>query len=205
MIRRWTILAALATALSACTADERVENAGAAARAGTGTDSAMGLIDTAPVAVGQAVAARLSGGNVFALLDTTYAALGQLETLAAQHASDTRVRDFAAGSQTQLETQRRAALATRDRLNITAELPDRDPLEEHAEAMRALEGKRGADFDRAYLEHSIDIHEELLDEVDDAMQGSDLDAAVRTFLEQERRNLEAHLERARELRGQIGG
>jgi predicted outer membrane protein len=69
--------------------------------------------------------------------------------------------------------------------------------------MRELSAKSGADFDRAYLDRAIKMHEELLDEVQDGLKGRQTEA-VRTFLEQVRANVEADLRDMRGLRDRLG-
>ncbi|HEU4565020.1 MAG TPA: DUF4142 domain-containing protein [Gemmatimonadaceae bacterium] len=194
------LLAAAVVFAAACT--ER-DNKAVVGDSVVRTDSGLGIIDTAPATVAQGVAVMLTDENIFALLDTTYALSMQMDSLARARAADPRVKAYAARSMQDDQLLRRGALAERDRLSITPALPDKDPIEDHAKAMRELSGKSGKEFDEAYLDRSIGMHQELLDEVDDALEGRTT-GPVRTFLRQARANIEGDVKSAKALKDSIG-
>ena len=164
---------------------------------GTIGDTSGGAVADSSRNILQTVAATLTDENVIALIDTSYGAALQLDTLAQRKAVDAQLKAFITREIPDHNLIRRASKDVADRLRISPALPDRDPIEGHQEAMRELGAKSGADFDRAYLERAIKLREELLDEVQDGLKGRQTEA-VRTFLEQVRANIEADL---RELRG----
>ncbi|HEX7153052.1 MAG TPA: DUF4142 domain-containing protein [Thermoanaerobaculia bacterium] len=57
----------------------------------------------------------------------------------------------------------------------------------------------GQDFDRTYIRSQIDLHQWLLSTLDTALIPSARNAELRTFLEQQRATVAAHLEHARRL------
>jgi predicted outer membrane protein len=195
---------ALAAALVAGACAERPDNTAAVGDSAVRTDSALATVDSAPGTVLQGVAAHLSDGNVFALLDTTLAASVEMATLAQGKAQDQRVRALAARMASQHQLLRRGAVAESERLGIARVLPDGDAIEHHADRMRELRAKSAGEFDRAFVTHAVSMHEELLDEVDDAMGGATTES-VRTFLGQTRANIEADLKTARALKDELGG
>jgi putative membrane protein len=69
-------------------------------------------------------------------------------------------------------------------------------LSEHQKSMEALKKKSGDQFDRAYMEHEIQMHQKVIRLVDEATQAAD-DPQLRTLLQQSRPALEDHLEQAR--------
>ncbi|MEJ7809462.1 MAG: DUF4142 domain-containing protein [Gemmatimonadaceae bacterium] len=166
-------------------------------------DTAAGVIDSAPTNAVAAVAALLSDENVMALVDTTYAAALEMELLAQGKASDPRVKALANRGVGQHQLLRKGAANVIDQLKISPALPDRDPIKDHASAMNELRSKTGKEFDRAFLDRTVKMQEELLDEVDDALKKR-TNQTIRTFLEQTKGNIEADLKAARDLKGTIG-
>jgi putative membrane protein len=151
----------------------------------------VGVIDSAPAAVAATVAAVLTDENVFALLDTAYAAMIATDRLA-QQKSTGAVNDFATKAVSENAVTRSGIKATAERLNIAPVLPDRDVIRDQAEAMRDLGSKSGADFDRAYLDRVIQVRKDLMDEIDDALEdGGVRQEPVRKFLSEVRVNLDA--------------
>jgi putative membrane protein len=164
----------------------------------------VGVIDSAPASVATAVAAMLTDENVFALLDTAFAAMIATDRMA-QGKTEGAVNDFAAKSVSENAVTRSGIKSTADRLNIAPVLPDRDVVKDQAEAMRDLESKTGADFNRAYLDRAIEVRKELIDEVDDALEsGGVRQEAVRKFLSDVRLSLDAARKAAEDLRARQG-
>jgi predicted outer membrane protein len=165
-----------------------------------------GLADSAPVAMASGVVAILSDENVFALLDTAYAAIIETDKLAQTTTTDSRIRDFAAGDISAYTLARSGVKATAERLHITSVLPDRDVIRDQAEAMQELRGKRGAEFDRLYLDRVVATRDALIDEINDALEGNrPRQPGVVEFLREMRTNLEAEKQKALDLRRTLGG
>jgi putative membrane protein len=164
----------------------------------------VGVIDSAPASVAASVAAVLTDENVFALLDTAYAAIIATDRLA-QQKSDGAVNEFAAKAVSQNAVTRSGIKSTADRLNIAPVLPDRDVIRDQADAMRDLESKSGADFKKAYLDRVIETRKALIDEIDDALEsGGVRQEPVRKFLGDVRVSLDAERRSAEDLRSKQG-
>lgn len=146
----------------------------------------------------------LTDENVFALLDTAFAAMIATDRMA-QGKTEGAVNDFATKAVSENAVTRSGIKSTADRLNIAPVLPDRDVVKDQAEAMRDLESKTGADFNRAYLDRAIEVRKELIDEVDDALEsGGVRQEAVRKFLSDVRLSLDAARKAAEDLRARQG-
>ena len=164
----------------------------------------VGVIDSAPAAVAATVAAVLTDENVFALLDTAFAAIISTDRLAQQKTTGA-VNDFAAKAVSQNAVTKSGIKSTADRLNIAPVLPDRDVIKDQPEAMRDLESKSGVDFARAYLDRAIQVRKDLMDEIDDALEdGGVRQAPVRKFLSDVRVSLDAERKAAEDLRAKQG-
>jgi hypothetical protein len=164
----------------------------------------VGVIDSAPATAATTVAAMLTDENVFALLDTAFAAIISTDRLA-QRKTTGAVNDFAAKAVSENAVTRSGIKATADRLNIAPVLPDRDVIKDQPAVMRDLESKSGADFTRAYLDRVIQVRKDLMDEIDDALEdGGVRQEPVRKFLSEVRVSLDAERRTAEDLRAKQG-
>jgi len=189
-------VASAACALAAC-GDQRVPQTDTSA-------GQVGVIDSAPASVATSVAAMLTDENVFALLDTAFAAMIATDRMA-QGKTDGAVNEFAGKAVSENAVTRNGIKATADRLNIAPVLPDRDVVKDQAEAMRDLESRTGAEFSRAYLDRAIEVRKDLIDEVDDALEsGGVRQEPVRKFLSEVRVSLDAARKAAEDLRAKQG-
>jgi len=187
----------VSSAVMACGGDRRTPKVDT-------SPGSVGVIDSAPASVATTVAAVLTDENVFALLDTAFAAMIATDRLAQQKTTGA-VNDFAAKAVSENAVTRSGIKATAERLNIAPVLPDRDVIRDQAEAMRDLESKSGADFNRAYLDRVIEVRKDLMDEIDDALEdGGVRQEPVRKFLSEVRVNLDATRKVAEDLRSKQG-
>jgi predicted outer membrane protein len=190
-------VASAACALAACGGDQRVPQTDTSA-------GQVGVIDSAPASVATTVAAMLTDENVFALLDTAFAAMIATDRMA-QGKTEGAVNEFAGKAVSENAVTRSGIKATADRLNIAPVLPDRDVVKDQAEAMRDLESRTGAEFSRAYLDRAIEVRKDLIDEVDDALEsGGVRQEPVRKFLSEVRVSLDAARKAAEDLRAKQG-
>src|SRR5215218_2499985 len=114
------VAAAIVAASVACGRDDRVPQADTSA-------GSVGIIDSAPASVATGVAAMLTDENVFALLDTAYAAMIATDRMA-QGKTQGPVNDFATKSVSESAVTRSGIKSTAERLNIASVLPDRDVI-----------------------------------------------------------------------------
>lgn len=191
------LAAALVAASVACSRGDRTPQADTSA-------GQVGVIDSAPASVATTVAAMITDENVFALLDTAFAAMIATDRLA-QNKTQGVVNQFASKSVSENAVTRSGIKSTAERLNIAPVLPDRDVIRDQADAMRDLEARSGADFNRAYLDRVIQVRKDLIDEIDDALEkGGVRQEPVRKFLSEVRVNLDAARTAAEDLRAKQG-
>jgi putative membrane protein len=77
-------------------------------------------------------------------------------------------------------------------------------MNDHDDTMRSLRGKTGSDFDRAYIDHEIEMHEQLIKLVGSAA-GSAENPALKRQLLSAKPKLQSHLEAARNIRQALVG
>jgi putative membrane protein len=194
---RALVFLAVTSAAVACGGDRRTPKVDTSA-------GSVGVIDSAPASVATTVAAVLTDENVFALLDTAFAAMIATDRLA-QRKTTGAVNDFAAKAVSENAVTRSGIKSTAERLNIAPVLPDRDVIRDQPEAMRDLASKSGADFNRAYLDRVIQVRKDLMDEIDDALEdGGVRQEPVRKFLSDVRVNLDTGRKAAEDLRSKQG-
>ena len=182
---------------SACGGDTRVPEVDTSA-------GSVGVVDSAPATAAATVAAMLTDENVFALLDTAYAAMIATDRLA-QGKTEGAVNEFAAKAVSENSVTRSGVKSTAERLNIAPVLPDKDVVRDHAQAMSDLQSRAGADFNRAYLDRAIQVRKDLIDEIDDALEsGGVRQEPVRKFLSEIRVSLDASRKAAEDLRSKQG-
>lgn len=191
------VLLASSVVVSACGGDRDVPQVDTSA-------GSVGVVDSAPAATAATVAAIITDENVFALLDTAFAAMIATDRLA-QGKTDGAVNAFAAKAVSENAVTRNGVKATAERLNIAPVLPDRDVIRDHAQTMSDLQSRTGADFSRAYLDRAIQVRKDLIDEIDDALEsGGVRQEPVRKFLSDVRVNLDASRKAAEDLRATQG-
>ena len=71
------------------------------------------------------------------------------------------------------------------------------------EMMEELRGKRGAEFDREYMDEMVDSHEEALEMLDRAARDTARAAPIREAVTQSRQKVQQHLDQARRLQQQL--
>jgi putative membrane protein len=149
----------------------------------------------------------LTDANILAILEAANKGEIMEAKLAQQRAMNPEVRLYASRM-----TQEHQALLDQgsnlaSRLNITPALPagDRELTTEHQVDIESLKSKSGEAFDRAYLDHKIQVHEQVLRRLEDAAMEAQ-HPEVRTLLAQVQPGIQAHLKAARDLqRGLLNG
>jgi putative membrane protein len=77
-------------------------------------------------------------------------------------------------------------------------------MSDHEAAKQQLQAQSGADFDRAYMAHEVDMHQKVLDALDQTLIPNAQNAELKSVLTQARAKVEAHLNRAKDIQGKLG-
>lgn len=75
----------------------------------------------------------------------------------------------------------------------------------HQQASQQLHSQSGAAFDRAYIDHEVQMHQTLLDQLDQQLIPAATNLQLQQYLQQVRTSVQSHLEQARQIQGQLGG
>jgi putative membrane protein len=198
----------------------RTERAGAAGSGDMGTRD--GVSDTATMrapadtrgTTGERTGMRDGGEWSDAKILRIAMTANTIDSTAGAHAARTAqspaVKEFA---QTMMRDHGAANKKARD-LMRSANIPDSahvdedDPAAEMAkdaqDAMGKFREKAGTEFDEAYIDHEVDMHQKVLDQIDNDLLPNAQSQAIRAYLQEIRPVVAAHLERAKQLKDQVG-
>lgn len=122
--------------------------------------------------------------------------------LARSRATSTAVRDFAAmmvNEHSNAETKAETELSKADLAFVDSNL-SRQLDAESGRAAESFTNLNGSDFDRAYIDRQIKVHQSLLDTLDRTLIPQARKRQLRELLAAMRTTVQQHLDRARQLR-----
>lgn len=189
---RSTLLPLLALATVACS---------------TGSDTAADTAraDTAAVAAAPA-APTVTDPQIAAIVVAANNADIEAGRVAASKSSNAKVKEFAQRMITDHGGVNKSAVELVTKLGVT---PEENPASQQQKAageqnIASLQGKTGAEFDRAYMAYEVTYHENLLKAIDETLLPSVQNAELKALLDQTRPAVVSHLEHARTLQASLG-
>lgn len=144
---------------------------------------------------------NLSDANIMSLLAIANQSDVEGGQLAEMKASSREVRSYGTRmiSDHGSMLRRGSQLSKQLMINPVEPAVGQQMLSEHQKSMEALKKKSGEEFDRAYIEHEIEMHQKVIRLVEQAAQAAD-HPQLRTLLEQSRPALKDHLEQAQTVK-----
>ncbi|HET9425345.1 MAG TPA: DUF4142 domain-containing protein [Gemmatimonadaceae bacterium] len=163
------------------------------------TDSATAATATTPAAP------ALTDANIAALLDEANMADSSHGKLASTKGTNADVKAFGVMMMNDHHALRKAGQDLVTKLGVTPTPPANDSLPAKAQAVgdSLTAMAKGAAWDKAYIDHEVMMHQEVLGLIDAAL-GSAQAPELRDLLTKARPNVEAHLKRAQEIQGKLG-
>lgn len=153
-----------------------------------------------------AAAPALDDPTIVAIFDAANTADIETGTLAAERGSSKEVREFGAMLARDHKAVRQQGRDLAQRLGVTPTPPSDDAAaRSHAEALESLRTKRGAEFDRAFLDHEVAYHQGVIDAVTNTLLPAIQNAEVKALVEKVAPAFVAHRDAASNLRRKIGG
>ena len=121
--------------------------------------------------------------------------------LAGSKAHDGEVKKFAKLMVTDHSAVNKSAVALVTKLKVTPEKnPTSDSLDNGGkENLASLKKLKGHDFDKAYVDHEVTYHQQVLDVIDNKLIPSASNAELKALLVKTRPTIAAHLEHAQHL------
>jgi putative membrane protein len=147
--------------------------------------------------------AKLDDAEIAAITAAANGAEVDQGRLARQKAKDPRVRDF--GSM--MVDHHGQAIQEQEKLSLQATQSEESKrLQDDArDALESLKGKRGKEFDRAYLQLQIDEHRKVLRTLKEQLLPAAKDSQLKAYLENLEPKVESHLAQAERLQEELNG
>lgn len=177
----------------------------AAACASSGSDAAERRADTSGRrdSIAAVAAASLNENQVIGLLEMTHAADSALGALGAVRGSSTEAKEFGRMIAREHHALRKDILDLGVQLGTPAETPRVQPADAPVEARQALdEMPVGAEWDRAYVDMAIAVHQAALENTAWALTATHR-AEVKDIIAKSVPILQKHIDKARSLRRQL--
>ena len=142
--------------------------------------------------------------TIVAIFDAANTADMETGALAEERGSSKEVRDFGAMLVRDHRAVRQQGRDLAAKLGVTPTPPkDDQSAKDHAAAMARLRSLKGAEFDRAFLQHEAGFHKAVID----AMQGTLLpaidNAELKALVEKVAPAFQAHMQMAQELEKKV--
>lgn len=185
----------------------------ALAACGGGQEAEQNAADTAAApaeAPAPATAAPAAGGVTDPQIAHIVVTANQVDITAGELAqtksTNPQVKEFAQRMVTDHGGVNKAATELATRLGVTPEAnPTSQQLQQGGEQnVAALQGKTGAEFDRAYVASEVTYHQAVLDALDKTLIPGAQNAELKALLEKTRPAFVAHLEHARQVQTALG-
>ena len=190
MRKHLCLLAGVAALLAACTSKDQSDSAAQESRDSAAASAASPAIDDP---------------TIVAIFDAANTADIETGELATQRGSSKEVRDFGAMLSRDHATVRQQGRDLATKLGVTPTPPsDDNAAKAHADAMASLRAKSGVEFDRAFLDHEVKFHQNVIDAVNSTLLPAIDNAELRALVTQVAPAFEAHRVAAMNLRQKLG-
>jgi putative membrane protein len=151
-------------------------------------------------------ALELDDATIVAIFDAANTADIETGQLAAKRGSSKEVREFGAMLARDHEMVRQKGRDLASKLGVTPTPPADDAsAKAHAEAMAMLRTKKGADFDRAFLQHEAAFHKAVIDAVTSTLLPAIDNAELKDLVVKVAPAFQAHMIAAQDLEKKLAG
>lgn len=166
-------------------------------------DSVAAAVADSPATSGMTGSTMLTDPQIAQLAMTANSLDSAHGVMAEPKATSSEVRDFARTMVTDHGMLNQQARDLASRLGLTPATSDAETqMRRDADgAMTSMSGLTGDAFDRAYIDHEVTMHQQLLNTLDQTLIPQAQNAELRTLLQQARDAVNGHLERARRIQG----
>jgi putative membrane protein len=148
--------------------------------------------------------AALDDPTIVAIFDAANTYDIETGQLALQKSQSKAVRDLAQQFLNDHKAVRQQGRDLAKKLGVTPTPPKEFALaDEHVKAKKELEGKSGASFDKAYIDHEVAFHQAVLDAVKSTLLPAIKNAELKAFVEKVGPAFAGHLEAAKQLQRQL--
>ena len=151
-------------------------------------------------------AQALDDPTIVAIFDAANTADIETGQLAAERGQSREVRDFGAMLVRDHKVVRQQGRDLAKKLGVTPTPPaDSASAKAHADAMKSLRSKRGAEFDRAFLRHEAAFHKSVIDAVNGTLLPAIKNGELKALVVKVAPNFQGHMIAAQDLEKQLAG
>lgn len=148
----------------------------------------------------------LDDPTIVAIFDAANTADIETGELAAKRGHSKEVRDLGAMFARDHRTVRQQGRDLAKKLGVTPTPPkDDQSAKDQAQTMATLRSKKGADFDKAYLEHEVAFHKAVLDAIDQQLLPATKNEELKALVEKVAPAFKAHMLAAQALDKKLFG
>lgn len=166
---------------------------------------AMDPMDPAAAPMPTDTRSYATDAEIFSFVSTANTYEIESAQLALSRTSSEQVREFATTLQASHESLR-STIAETVEATDTAPLGELDQADDlvnfHRDAMEDLAGQEGADFDAAWVQYQIDLHERTLEGITESLNANP-NPALANALTEAQAQMQQHLAQARSLQEQL--
>ena len=170
----------------------------------TGDSSAMAMGADTGMGASATPAAGLSDPNIFFVLDNANMLDSAGGAVASKKATNSEVRDFAQRMMRDHHQLRQQGQDLAKKLTITPAPPPNDSSQAQMDkTMSLLNGAaKGKDFDKAYIDHEVEMHKAVLETATAAMNAAQ-NAELKNLIQKAAPAIQAHLDMAQSIQQKL--
>lgn len=172
---------------------------------GKGDSALQAAVDSTPM-VARDSAPALTDANIFAILDMADAHDSAGGALASTRGTSADVKAFGREMVKDHRAMRKEGEDLARTLGVTTEPPLNDSTQAmHDSAAAVLKAlPKGRDFDRAYIDHTVGAHQEVLNKVR-SLRGVTKNAEIQGLIDKATPKIQEHLDKAMDIQRKLGG
>lgn len=197
MRKELTLLAGALALIAACAKNDDADR--------TTTDSAAASLSTPAATPTPAASPKLDDPTIVAIFDDANTADIETGKLAVERGSTKEVRDFGAMLARDHANVQKQGRDLAQRLGVTPTPPADDAsAKAHADVMADLRTKSGREFDKAFLDHEVKFHQDVINAVNSTLLPAIQNAELKDLVVKVAPAFDAHRIAAENLRKKIG-
>ena len=190
------------TALGACKGREYGNRADTAAAPAAPAAAGGAVADTSTAKTSPA-GGGMTDANIAAVLDAANESDSAFGALAVRKGRSTDVKNFGRLMMGEHHALRLQGQQLVRRLGVTPQPPANFDLpNKQRDAMNDLQGKSGADFDKAYIDHEVDYHKQVLQTAQQALDQAQ-NAELKDLIRKAAPVIQHHLDRAEQIQKKL--
>lgn len=150
--------------------------------------------------------AKTSDAEIMRIVATANQAEVDAAKLAMKNAKSNDVKNFAKHMQAEhsKNTQQAMSIAKKNKVTPAVDVAAADQMQKDAQAkMDDLKKQKGADFDRAYMDSMVEMHQQVLNDLNNTLIPAAQNPQLKSFLETTKTHVQDHLAKAEKIQSSL--